>query len=358
MEGESMLSDFRRVSVLRVSLFALLAALSLFALAGVAQAKDQELTVETRNLYLGSSLDPALTAQTPGQFLLAVAQIYGTVQATNYPARAEALADEIAQNKPDLVGLQEVTKWTATGPGAPPSLDFLAILQQKLAARGLSYTAAATSNNANIGPIPLALCSGPFGSCTLTLQDRDVILVNNNTAGLSYSNPQSGQYQNQQIITSPVGTLSFGRGWATIDATFQGVSFRVANTHLEVESFPTVQQAQGTEFIQGPGNASNVIATGDFNSAADGSTTTTYAALAGAYTDAWSAKGQGAGLTCCQNSPLSNPTSQLSSRIDLVLTRGDAKPKAATVIGNTPFQATQPYWASDHAGVVATIKIK
>jgi hypothetical protein len=44
MEGESMLSDLRRVTVLRVTLFALLAAASLFALAGVAQAKDKATT--------------------------------------------------------------------------------------------------------------------------------------------------------------------------------------------------------------------------------------------------------------------------------------------------------------------------
>ncbi len=35
-------------------------------------------TVMTQNLYLGSSLTPALTATTPEAFVAAVAQIYGT----------------------------------------------------------------------------------------------------------------------------------------------------------------------------------------------------------------------------------------------------------------------------------------
>src|SRR4051794_283415 len=68
-----------------------------------------DLVVMTQNLYLGSSLAPALTATSPAAFVAAVAQIYTTVQYTDFPARAEAIADEIEANKPDLVGLQEVT---------------------------------------------------------------------------------------------------------------------------------------------------------------------------------------------------------------------------------------------------------
>ena len=58
------------------------------------------LVVMTQNLYLGSSLAPALTATSPTAFVAAVAQIYTTVQYTNFPARAEAIADEIDANKP------------------------------------------------------------------------------------------------------------------------------------------------------------------------------------------------------------------------------------------------------------------
>ena len=93
----------------------------------------------TQNLYLGSSLAPALTATSPTAFVAAVAQIYTTVQYTNFPARAEAIADEIDANHPDLVGLQEVTNWTTTGANSPPGYDFLAILQAALDARGLHY---------------------------------------------------------------------------------------------------------------------------------------------------------------------------------------------------------------------------
>jgi len=356
-----MLSTVRGAYGARLTIVAALVAAICMALTGTAQAKDKrELDVMTQNMYLGSSLDAAIQAETQEQFIVAVATIYGTVQFTNFPARANAIADEIASEQPDVVGLQEVSKWTATGPGAPPSLDFLAILQQDLVERGLSYSVASVSNNADIGPVPLVLCSGPFGSCTLTFQDRDVILVNDANANLATSNPQSGTYQTQRLVTIPgVGQLSFDRGWASIDGTLSGKAFHFVNTHLETEESPSDQQAQGAEFLKGPAKSKGaVIATGDFNSAADGSTTTTYASLTKSYfQDAWDANPGDPGFSCCQNSTLTNPTSQLASRIDLVLAHGAASATGAHLIGDAPFEATPPFWPSDHAGLVGVVRV-
>ena len=286
-----MLFKLRGAFGARLALVAVLAAAFIMALAGVAQAKDnRELGVMSYNIYLGSSLDAALAATTLGDFLVAANTIWGTVQATNFPVRSDAIADEIAANEPDLIGLQEVTKWTVAGGSTTPSLDFLAILQQDLADRGLSYSVASVSNNANLPAVPLlTFCTGGPLTCTVQLLDRDVILVNNNNPDLTFSNPQSGRYQAQQVLTGPVGPLSFDRGWASIDGTVSGKKFHFANTHLEVENFASVQEAQGREFLAGPAKAGGaVIATGDFNSAADGSTTTTYADLTKSYfKDAW-----------------------------------------------------------------------
>jgi endonuclease/exonuclease/phosphatase family metal-dependent hydrolase len=333
-------------------------ALVVIAFSGLAQAKDKrELVVMTQNLYLGSSLAPALNASTAEEFILGVAVIYSTVQFTDFPARAQAIADQIAAEQPDLVGLQEVTLWTTFGP-APPGYDFLAILQQALADRGLAYSVAAVSLNANIGPVPLVLCAGPLGSCGVSLLDRDVILVNDANADLSVFNPQSGLYATQATVATPVGPLSFDRGWATVDGTLDGMRFRFANTHLETEAFPDVQEAQGQEFLAGPARAAGaVIAVGDFNSAADGSTTTTYADLTKSYfDDAWSDPSD-PGYTCCQNGTLTNFPSELGSAIDLVLTHAASRALRAEVIGDATFQAVPPLWPSDHAGVVATIRI-
>jgi endonuclease/exonuclease/phosphatase family metal-dependent hydrolase len=329
----------------------------------------------TRNLYLGSSLGPALEAGTPEAFVEGVARIYATVQYTNFPQRAEAIADEIQEKEPDLVGLQEVTKWTTGGLNPPPGYDFLAILENDLEARGLDYSTAAIAHNANIGPAPLALPSqgcvqpGPVITCSVQLEDRDVILVNNDTPGLTWGNPQSGRYATQQAIESPVGPLSFDRGWASIDARLKGQPFRFVNTHLETEDSPLVQQAQATEFLAGPGKGGTIIATGDFNSASDGSTTNSYAQLTapGKFRDSWNEKLLGPGSSCCQesNTPplapgaLNNPVSTLRTRIDLILSRGAARSDGddAELIGDTPFQATPPFWPSDHAGVVSELSL-
>jgi endonuclease/exonuclease/phosphatase family metal-dependent hydrolase len=336
---------------------------------------SSELTVMTQNLYLGSSLAPALEAATPEEFIEAVARIYATVQYTNFPARAEAIADEVQAKEPDLIGLQEVTKWTTEGLNPPPGYDFLAILEGDLEARGLHYSVAAVAHNAHIGPAPLVVSEeicpvleGPKFSCGVTLEDRDVILVNDDTPGLAWSNPQSGHYAAQLVLESPVGPLSFDRGWASIDATLDGQPFRFVNTHLEVEEAQFYQESQAAEFLAGPGFGGTIVATGDFNSAADGSTTLSYSLLTmpGQFRDSWDEGQLGAGHSCCQesNTPplapgaLNNPVSSLATRIDLILTRGAASPSGeAELIGDTPFQAEPPFWPSDHAGVVAGIRL-
>jgi len=351
----------------RGSLWIRLGLIALFAvvvtLPGMAQAKDKrELMVMTQNLYLGSNLAPAFIATTPGDFLIGVATIYGTVQATNFPARAIAIADEIVANDPDIIGLQEVSKWTSTRSELYPSQDFLEILMKELTDRGLSYSVASVSNNAKIGPIPLVALYGceEVYQCWITFEDRDVILVNNETPNLQVFNPQSGRYATQEALVTPVGLITFDRGWVSIDGTFEGKKFHFVNTHLEEETYPITQEAQAREFLAGPAKTGGaVIAVGDFNSAADGSKTKTYALLTKSYfDDAWKTNlGDPRGYTCCQNDTLSNVKSLLSERIDLVLTHAASRALDADKVGEAPFQSAPPNWSSDHAGVVSTIRI-
>ena len=348
----------------------LIAVLGILLVSVTTQA--DQLKVMTQNLYLGSSLAPALEAQTPAEFVEGVARIYATVQYTNFPVRAAAIADEILATEPDLISLQEVSKWTTAGLNPPPGYDFLAILQSELGTRGLSYSVAVVSNNANIGPAPLVLpgCVQPdqMITCTVQLEDRDVILVNDNTQGLTWNNPRSEPYEAQVVIETPVGLLTFNRSWASIDARLNEIPFRFLNTHLEIEDFPFVQEAQAAEFLAVPGKGGTIIATGDFNSASDGSTTTSYAKLTapGKFRDTWG-EYQSPGWTCCQesNTPplapgaLNNPVSTLQTRIDLILSRGAARSDgySAQLVGDTPFQAEPPFWPSDHAGVVTAIQL-
>jgi endonuclease/exonuclease/phosphatase family metal-dependent hydrolase len=372
----------RAHTTIRASLFAVLGVALLAPTAGTAEAKPaRDLTFMSYNLYLGSSLDPALEVaelppvEQPAAFVAAVAQIYGTAVFTDFPTRAGAIADIIAADEPDVIGLQEVTNWVAqaTAPGSsanPPSFDFLEILMSELAARGLDYEVAGVSDNANIGPAPLVapgfgcVAVVPVPDCVVTLQDRDVILVNDDTPGLRWRNAQSGTYAAQQSFPLPGGApVSFGRGWVTIDAKYRGRQFHVANTHLEVSGFPAIQEAQAQEFLAGPARGPGAdIALGDFNTAADGSTTDSYDILTAWFRDAWAVNPADPGYTAGQNQTLTNLGSLLHQRIDYVFLHGRVRTVEAHVVGDEPFrsqtQPPRPIWPSDHAGVVATLRLR
>jgi endonuclease/exonuclease/phosphatase family metal-dependent hydrolase len=327
-------------------------------------SRNRELTVMTQNLYLGSSLDAALRAETEIGFVLAVAEIYATAVSTDFPARAEELADEIAVQQPDIIGLQEVSTWATTPlvQGGPPSYDFLDILEDELAERGLSYEVVAESQNAAIGPVPLiapAYGCGVSRQCDVSLSDRDVILVNTATPALHWQGGTSGRYIAQARVRVPTGdVLSFDRGWASVEISYRGRDFRFVNTHLEVADFPfsLVQVEQARELLVGPlAGAENVVLVGDFNSAADGSGTATYGILAGAgLVDAWTLPDPG--YTCCQDEALDNPASNLAKRFDVIFTRGLLTSSDPTLLLGE-MEPPPPLWASDHAGVVADILI-
>jgi hypothetical protein len=102
----------------------LIAALGLALFPAVAGAKgktkrDKNVTVMTRNLYLGSDLSDALAkglalgtlSGRPDAYADAVGQVLQNVNATDFGKRAISLASEIKGNRPDLVGLQEAALW-------------------------------------------------------------------------------------------------------------------------------------------------------------------------------------------------------------------------------------------------------
>jgi endonuclease/exonuclease/phosphatase family metal-dependent hydrolase len=363
-------ASWRRRSLLAV----VLAVLAGLLPTGVAQGAEggPKLTVMTRNLYLGTGLDNVVTAGSFPAFVSAVTQDWANVVATDFPARADALAGEIAGARPDFVGLQEVSLWRDqvgsdivlghTAPNATHVVyDFLAILQAELAERGIPYVAVSTSTNADV-EAPRLDPTSPNGFTDVRLTDRDVILVRAGLAGKT-SNPLDGHYAAQLTLPSAGGPVTFTRGWASIDYRHDArTTVRVFDTHLEVEVPPAgaVQVLQGAEALALiTASPYPVVALGDFNSAADGSTTPTYAALTAVLSDAWVTAHPGdPGLTCCQNELLSNTTSQAHSRIDLVLTTEPWPVDRVSRTGDQPFRAgPAPVWGSDHFGVTARITI-
>jgi endonuclease/exonuclease/phosphatase family metal-dependent hydrolase len=332
--------------------------------------------VMTRNLYLGADLLPVVTVRTIDEIPIQVAALWKKMQASDLPARAKLLADEIATAKPDLVGLQEAVVFYKQTPSdfsfAAPKvnadkveLDFVQLLLTELAARGAEYVAAATSKNTDV-ELPAADDAAPFD---VRMTDREVILARK---GVETSNAQSTLFPSHLEFTIPFGVaggapVNLVRGLTHVDATVNGAHFTFAVTHLEVGGgsneqarglLGPLQEGQAKDLVgmlagvRGP-----VVLVGDFNSAANGSTTMSYATVAGKFTDAYAQANPGMpGYTCCSDIAAAQFT--LGERIDIVFFRGGVTAQAVELVGIDPSKRSPAgLWPSDHAGVVATLGV-
>ena len=322
-------------------------------------AGDRQVTVMTRNLYLGTDLAPLFAAPTPFGLVAAVGVGWQQVQANDFSVRAEALADEISLAQPDLVGLQEASLYRTDSPPDGPAtpaetaaLDFLGLLLDALADRGLAYEPVSIFTGTDI-----ELPAGLPPALDVRLTDRVVVLARTDekTADLKLSNPRSGAFPTALTVTTAAGPLTLPRGWASVDVKIRGKQFRFVVTHLEAFSQP-VRNAQAGELLAGAAATDlPVVLVGDLNSG-PGSDLGAYTMLRdNGFADAWAG---GSGLTCCHAADLREQDATLTTRIDLVLTRGGFETVSVDVVGDDPADRTPPgLWPSDHAGVVATVQL-
>jgi endonuclease/exonuclease/phosphatase family metal-dependent hydrolase len=318
---------------------------SLLVPLGANTAKALELTVMTRNLYVGADLEKPLSLSS-SELPIAVAEAWATFQNTNYVVRMAAIAEEICSVSPHLVGLQEVMLLRASTPAGDLKADFLETLLRDLALLYESnecehrYREVAKVQNVDV-EMPMATASGYDD---LRITDHEVILARGD---VGTSNVDFGTY----AAALHYKTATIPRGWVAVDAEINGATVRFASTHLE--SVSTVRHAQGVELIRILARESRpLILLGDFNTAAPGNLTYQFFLGAG-YTD-W---GPDPGDTCCQAGDLTNEVSQLSERIDIVFTRNIAPTTVESIlIGDTTQAVQQPFWPSDHAGVVTSLE--
>src|SRR5829696_8895280 len=231
--------------------------------AGSQLTGSQHIKVMTRNLYLGADLTQAISAIISGDhsaIIDAATATWASVMATNFPERSEALADEIADSQPQLVGLQEVSLYRTGAPDAfsenpTPAkrvrLDYLEILLQELNQRGLHYAPVAITKNFDVEN-PGYTAPGVLQDIRLT--DRDVILARTDlpSSELKLSNVQTANFHTNASL--PIGdtgqSVTILRGWGSVDVTSDGHKFRFINTHLEQEGFfDPYQVAQGNEIL-------------------------------------------------------------------------------------------------------------
>jgi endonuclease/exonuclease/phosphatase family metal-dependent hydrolase len=359
---------FHRRAAARAAALICIAALFVTGAASTAGAGDpRPVKVMTRNLYLGADLQPAIAATDIPEFLAANAHIFSVVQQTNFPERAVALAREIADADPTLIGLQEVALWYS-GPFNDPApattleYDFLETLQQELATVGAPYEVVRVQAEADIE----APAGAPYFS-DFRLVQRDVILVKAGLGGeVQLSNAQSDNFDTILTISSGIGLqIPVERGWTSVDVTLNRRTFRLVNTHLEA-FHAGVRLAQAQELIAptGPiGSAEGkVILAGDINSGPElpepVNRLAFFALTEFGLVDTWAVANPGdPGFTSGFGELLDEPLeTALEHRVDHVMTLGDVGIVRSRIYGTDPDNRTVTgMWPSDHAGVMATL---
>lgn len=321
--------------------------------------------VMTQNLYQGANFDSLLAAGTFPAFLAAAGQALQDIRTSKPTERAAAVAREIVRNRVDLVGLQEAVI-VRTGPlnnpltdpagAAVPETrvesDGLQFLLTELRKLGEPYDIVAIVPGLD-AQVPTAL------GLDARLTVRTVVIARSRGSDLRLSNIQVQGFLRNRSFTSVGGPILNPRGWASMDVDKGGRKFRLVATHLE-EPDP-VQPLQAYDMINGAGNTSlPLIFIGDFNVTATNGSDPTYVMLTNAgFVDAWMRRRPlDPGFTCCQNPDLLNPASLLDERIDLVLFRGAFQVEDIRLVGDKPSDRTASgLWPSDHAGVVATLRL-
>jgi endonuclease/exonuclease/phosphatase family metal-dependent hydrolase len=342
--------------------------------------------VMTRNLYLGADLAPAIGAPSLEAFAAATGQILREVTQNDFPTRAKGLAQEILQEKPDLVGLQEVALWR-TGPpslapilGAGPSAttvryDYLQLLLDQLNKGADRYEVVASQNEFDLeapgdengvagdGPEPAIANAEINGRLTM----RDVILARRG-AGVQTANPQSGNFKALLAVPILGQPLTIKRGWTAVDAKVRGSGwFRFVNTHLEAFDpaalVPSIRAQQAAELVAPGGPATSslpVVLVGDLNSDDDTVEPGDQQAYRTLQEAGMFERSTGEPLGCCLESSLlaegaGGSVADFDHQVDHVMTSDprDIRLEDSEVTGLLPVNG---FWDSDHAGLFSALR--
>jgi hypothetical protein len=331
------------------------------------------------NIYIGTNVDTVLTASDPSEVPDIVAWAFELLLSTNFPERAQAIANQILIHRPALIGLQEVTLLRSQSPGdaivggiVPAEdvlINYLDVLLFALKLRGLNYKVAGMIQNADVEvPVPT---DDPAVYDDIRVTDSDVILVRHD---VEISRVTAENYQVFLTVSLPPFNIDILRGYVAVDAKIGARTYRFVNTHLEPFVVDPIQIAQAQELLQTLDNETlPVIMVGDFNSRAP-SGITYQMVTSRDYVDVWTQnrlipflRKNKEGYTSPHDADLRNQEIKLDQRIDFIFVRNNLPnlgwsnigPVYANVVGDQQIDRTIPswLWPSDHAGVVARLKI-
>ena len=311
-------------------------------------------TVATYNLYLGADVSVLFDAGSVEELAMSVRQVREQLDTTHFPERAGALARLFARERIDVVGLQEVTRWSTSPILADGSLgptevisDFLPELLTALEEAGTPYDAhAVTTNFHGALPVDAETWMGIEGANALLVRrDGPVLVTAERTRPFGYV------FEVETGLDGVSFPIHRSYGWA--DAECDGRAFRVVNAHTEAYG-DKARDTQRDELLAAVGDPGvPVVIGGDFNTTPDA------VGIGAPYLDAWLAAGGDpkAGATFGQRADLLNEESTMVERIDYLFVR-DAEVVECQVVGVSAGDRTSPHglWPSDHAGVVARIE--
>jgi endonuclease/exonuclease/phosphatase family metal-dependent hydrolase len=369
---------------------------------GVANGAPQPVSAVTMdvgvyNVYLGANLRPLFGASSLPDLIARAGAIYAEVVRTDFPERAQTIADLIAQDRPDVLGLNEVALWetapwtlvqtpsgplpVATGPYTP-TYDFEQILLDALAAEGEPYTVVARNSNFTSAAIPIAIPISPTLAGRFT--DHDLILVRTDALKhISVSNSRSFNFSVESSFSVNLLGLQVlvERGWSTVDLTQRDRTFRFVNTHLEAFGSTPLQDEwrnlQAAELVNDLETSPYpVVLVGDINARPtlcqdfrqppqfEDQNVVAYDLLEDAgLEEVWPLVYEKdpcgpAGWTSGQDDSLLAP-STLDHRIDVIFLSEEFSALQAETIGEEADDRTEPsgFWPSDHAGSLAKIRL-
>lgn len=318
----------------------------------------KKIVVMTRNIYVGGNVDRIIEAE-PEDQLAALLLTLNELQTTNFPERAVALAKEIKWKRPHLVGLQEVSLIDINLPdyGFDFFLDYETIFMDTLQAMGLDYYIAGKIKNTDV-ILPLDATN------YVALADYDVVLARND---VMTSNVEEENFV-ARFAPPALGGQEIIRGYVAVDAKIGKSEYRFVNTHLE-PFVDAVKMGQAVELMGALASETlPVILLGDVNAEAPDDPVYQFIAGSG-FVDIWlrnKRRNNPNGFTSGHDSDLLNTEVKLDQRIDIIFVRShvwqnsyqDIGPVIAFVVGDELRERTPSgLWPSDHAGVLAQLKI-
>ena len=331
----------------------------------LANESERRVKVMTYNMYLGTDLLGIFQSQSPEELAAEVGEAFSDVQAGNVPERIDEIADQIATNAPDVVGLQEVALWRVGAPFDPSpadtvAFDFLQILLDRLTARGAHYAAVSVQSNLDA---ELPGVFGPTSALDVRYTDRVVVIARTDlpTSEFKVEGTATGAFQALLPVNILGNTIYITRGWASADVKHRGKTYRFVNAHLEAFYDP-IQNIQASELLLGPTNTTlPVVLAGDFNSDPAINGDSYYRLLNGGFTDVWASLHPGnSGFTWALSDESPSVITVPSQRVDYIMSRGRVSLSEIELVGEDAVNDLTPssLRPSDHAGILASVVLE